>query len=56
MKDEKGKRRMIINPGGLALIDDLLQERLKKWDMNPRQTISLEGKSYDKLFSKKSKD
>ena len=56
MKDEKGKRRMIINPGGLALIDDKLQERLRKWDSSPRKTISLEGKSYDELFSKKSKD
>jgi len=56
MKDERGKRRMVINPGGLALIDDELQQRLKKWDMNPRQIINLEGASYDKLFSKKSKD
>ena len=56
IKDDKGKHRMILTPEGLTLVDDELQENLKKWDGSSRGIVDLEGLPYDELFSKKSKD
>ena len=47
---------MILTPEGLTLVDDELQENLKKWDGSSRGIVDLEGLPYDELFSKKSKD
>lgn len=47
---------MILNPQGLVLVEEGLQEDLRNWDQVPRGLVDLEGTSYNELFSKKSKD
>ena len=43
IKDKDGKKRMVLNLGGMKLIDSSFQQRLKDWKREPRT----------ELFSKK---